>query len=160
MFGKLNILIKNKTNNMKLNNKQIEVIKKKIISQIDAKNQLLVDDYEKNILPTELKKIKSSVGYKEIEKLLKNPLVKYIRINQDKFKELLGIVLVTKQGYTADSVYLEDLPEYVSNALIRNFKKEDLIKYKSEEIEDDIILSTVDNITDIDVLINSIVNKY
>ena len=160
MFGKLNILIKNKTNNMKLNNKQIEVIKKKIISQIDAKNQLLVDDYEKNILPTELKKIKSSVGYKEIEKLLKNPLVKYIRINQDKFKELLGIVLVTKQGYTADSVYLEDLPEYVSNALIRNFKKEDLIKYKSEEIEDDIILSTVDNITDIDVLINSIVSKY
>lgn len=160
MFGKLNILIKNKTNNMKLNNKQIEVIKKKIIFQIDAKNQLLVDDYEKNILPTELKKIKSSVGYKEIEKLLKNPLVKYIRINQDKFKELLGIVLVTKQGYTADSVYLEDLPEYVSNALIRNFKKEDLIKYKSEEIEDDIILSTVDNITDIDVLINSIVSKY
>ena len=160
MFGKLNILIKNKTNNMKLNNKQIEVIKKKIISQIDAKNQLLVDDYEKNILPTELKKIKSSVGYKEIEKLLKNPLVKYIRINQDKFKELLGIVLVTKQGYTADSVYLENLPEYVSNALIRNFKKEDLIKYKSEEIEDDIILSTVDNITDIDVLINSIVSKY
>lgn len=148
---------------MKLNNKQIEVIKKKIISQIDDKNKVLVDNYEKTQLSIDLKAIKNKSEIKSIEKLYSNKLVKTITFSSSELKDLLGFALVndSKRGYECSyNISLEDFNRFLKLTFLYNFRKDNSINYKEQEIEDEIILSTIDNITDIDVLINSIVSKY
>ena len=74
-------VVKINTNKMKLNNRQIEAIASEILETLKTKRDVVIKDWEDNVYPGILKSLQSTKSYKDVVKLINNPLIKELDLD-------------------------------------------------------------------------------